>query len=314
MQNASGVGLSVGYEGKNVNASIGTTPLGFLVTNVIGNIAINGALSNNVSIKADLSRRAVTDSLLSFAGTRDAHVNETFGGVVASGGRIDLSRDNGSFGLHSYGPYHLVTGRNVAENNRMEAGGGIYMHLMRNAGSSLTAGMNLGVLRYTRNLSYYTVGQGGYFSPQRQMSMTFPLSWTDRDDHLSWDINGSLGVQSFTQNASPYFPINPARQNDAANASATALEMNLSTLPLAGMYAGSTRTGLAYNVGGLIEYKVAPRLYLGGVLSLNNARNYRQATGSVHLRYMLGGAAEFGRPTGSGATLRPFSSPYTPML
>ena len=127
-------------------------------------------------------------------------------------------------------------------------------------------------------------------------------------------INGSLGMQSFTQNASSYFPTNPALQCDATSASATAVEMDLSTLLSTGTYAGSVRIGLACNVGGLIEYRVAPRLYLGGVLSLNNARNYRQATGSVHLRYVVGGAAEFGRPTGSGATLRPFSSPYTPML
>lgn len=313
-QNASGVGLSAGYESKNVNASIGTTPLGFLVTNVVGNIAINGALSDTVSIKADLSRRAVTDSLLSFAGIKDTRTNETFGGVVASGGRVDLNRDDGTFGLYSYGSYHLLTGRNVTDNNRMEAGGGIYMHLMRNAGSSLTAGMNLGVLRYTRNLSYYTVGQGGYFSPQRQMSMAFPVSWTGREDRLSWGINGSLGVQSFTQNDAPYFPTNPARQKGAANASATARGMNLTTLAFTGAYAGSTKTGLAYNLGGLIEYQVAPQLYLGGALSLNNAQNYRQATGSVHLRYMVGGVPEFGRPAGSGATLRPFSSPYTPML
>lgn len=71
--------------------------------------------------------------------------------------------------------------------------------------------MNLGVLHYNQNLSCYTVGQGGYFSPQRQISMAFPVSWTALDDRLSWGINGSLGVQSFTQNASPYFPTKPAR-------------------------------------------------------------------------------------------------------
>ena len=71
--------------------------------------------------------------------------------------------------------------------------------------------MNLGVLHCNQNLSYYMVGQEGYFSPQRQMSMAFPVSWTALDDRQSWGINGSLDVQSFTQNASPYFPTTPAR-------------------------------------------------------------------------------------------------------
>ena len=313
-QSASGVGLSVGYEGKNVNASIGTTPLGFLVTNVVGNVAFNDALSENVTIKADLSRKAVTDSLLSFAGAKDARTGETSGGVVATGGRVDLTRDDGTYGLYGYGSYHLITGRNVASNNRAEVGGGIYTHLIREAGSSLTVGMNLDVLQYNRDLSYYTFGQGGYFSPQRYMSVALPVDWTVRSDRLSWRLNGSLGLQSFTQKDSPYFPTDATRQVQAQSASASAIGLNLTNAPFTGSYAGSTKIGMAYNLGGLMEYQLAPQLFLGGALSLNNAQNYRQATGAMYLRYMFGERTEFGRPTGGGASLRPLSSPYTPLL
>ena len=313
-QSASGVGLSVGYEGKDVNASVGSTPLGFPVTNVVGNVAFNSALSDNVTIKTDLSRKAVTDSLLSFAGAKDNRTGETSGGVVASGGRVDLTRDDGRYGLYGYGSYHLLTGRNVATNNRLEVGGGIYTHLMRDAGSSLTVGMNLGLLHYNRDLSYYTLGQGGYFSPQRYMSLALPVDWTGRNDRLSWRINGSLGVQSLTQKDSPYFPTDTTRQDKAANASTSAMALNLTSMPFTGSYAGSTKTGLAYNLGGLVEYQLAPQLFLGGALSLNNAQNYRQATAAIYLRYMFGETTEFGRPTGGGATLRPLSSPYTPLI
>lgn len=312
-QNASGVGLSVGYEGKNLNASIGTTPLGFPETNVIGNITYQGQLSENVSLKGDLSRRAVTDSLLSFAGAKDARTGERFGGVVATGGRLDLTRDDGTYGFYGYGSYHSVTGSNVESNDRAELGGGLYVHLMKSASSTLTAGMNLDLLHYDKNLSYYTFGQGGYFSPQRYMSVAFPVDWTGRDDRLSWRLNASLGVQSFTQSDSPYFPTDPSRQSAAAAAAATATALGQTSGAFTGNYAGSSKTGLAYNLAGLLEYQLAPQLYLGGLLSLNNASNFRQVTGGIYLRYMFGGSREFGR-AGAGTTLRPLSSPYTPLL
>ncbi|RZL86156.1 MAG: tetratricopeptide repeat protein [Variovorax sp.] len=311
-QNQSGVGLAVGYEGKNLNASIGTTPLGFQETNVVGNLGFSGAITDNVSIKADLSRRAVTDSLLSFAGMEDSRTGDHWGGVVATGARLDVTRDDGTYGLYGYGSGHSVTGRNVADNTRGELGGGMYVHLLSSASSKLTAGMNVDLLRYDKNLSYFTFGQGGYFSPQRYMSVAFPVDWTGRDDRLSWRVNASLGVQSFTQDASPYFPTDPVRQAAAFAAVDSATAIGLNRLPFTGFYAATSHTGLAYNLGAILEYQVAPQLYLGGSLSLNNAQNYRQFTGSAYLRYMFGNSGRLGSP--SGSTLRPASSPYTPLL
>lgn len=313
-QTASGVGLSLGYEGKNLSASIGTTPLGFPETNVIGNVSYAGQLTDNVSLKGELSRRAVTDSLLSFAGAKDARTGAKFGGVVATGGRLDLTRDNGTYGFYGYGSYHALTGINVQNNNRAELGGGIYVQLMKSATSSLTAGLNIDLLHYDKNLSYYTFGQGGYFSPQRYMSVAFPIDWTGQDDRLSWRLNASLGVQSFTQNDSPYFPTDPTRQSDAARATAVATALGVNSAPFTGAYLGSSKTGLAYNLAGLLEYQLAPQVYLGGLLSFNNAQNYRQVTGGIYLRYVFGGSSEAGRSRNGGATLRPLSSPYTPLL
>ena len=313
-QTANGVGLSVGYEGRDLNVSIGSTPLGFPKTNVIGNVTYSGQLSDNLTLKGDLSRRPVTDSLLSFAGTRDGRTGEKFGGVVATGGRLDLTRDEGTYGFYGYGSLHALTGTNVQSNNRAELGGGLYVHLMKSATSSLTAGINIDLLHYDKNLGYYTFGQGGYFSPQRYRSVAFPIDWTGRADRLSWRLNASLGIQSFTQNDSPYFPTAPARQSDAARATAAATALGVNGAPFTGSYLGSSKTGLTYSLAGVLEYQLAPQAYLGAALSLNNAQNYRQMTGGIYLRYTFGGSSEFGRPTNGGATLRPLSSPYTPVL
>lgn len=311
-QNASGLGLSVGYEGKNWNGSIGSTPLGFQQVNVVGNLGYSGQLTDTLSLKGELSRRAVTDSLLSFAGTEDTRSGLKWGGVVATGGRLDMTRDDGQLGLYGYGSAYSITGHNVEDNSRYELGGGVYVHLLKSSSSSLTAGMNVDLLGYDKDLSYFTYGQGGYFSPQSYASVAFPVDWSGRDDRLSWRLNASLGVQSFNQDGSPYFPTDPARQAAAASAVAQATNLNLNQAIFTGFYPSSSHTGLAYNFAGFLEYQVAPQLYLGGAMVFNNAQNYRQISVSAYLRYMLGNTGRFG--SGGGASLRPVSSPYTPLL
>ena len=312
-QNASGVGLAVGYEGKNLNASVGTTPLGFQETNVIGSVSYGGAVTDTLSLKGELSRRPITDSLLSFAGTKDPLTGQKWGGVVANGARLDVTRDDGTYGLYGYGSYGVLTGLNVADNNRAEVGGGLYMHILRGTGSNLTAGMNIGLMHYDKNLSYFTYGHGGYFSPQRYVSVAFPVDWSGRANRLSWRVNASLGVQSFTQNDSPYFPTDAVRQNVSYTMAGLASGLNLTGPGYNGMYAGSTETGLAYNFAGVLEYQLAPQLYLGGALGLNNAQNYRQLTGSIYLRYLFGGSSILGNASATPG-FNPLSSPYTPLL
>jgi len=311
-QNAAGVGLSVGYEGKNFGASIGTTPLGFPETNVVGNVSYAGSFGDSWNAKVDVSRRAVTDSLLSFAGAKDQRTNERWGGVVATGVRGDIGYDDGTYGVYGYAAMHGITGKNVASNSRFETGGGAYLHLVNNPGSKLTLGMNLGLMGYDKNLSYYTFGQGGYFSPQSFVSVAFPVDWSGRSDRLSWRLNASLGVQSFTQKASPYFPTDGGRARDAGGAAAYAASLGLSSVPFTGMYEKTSKTGLAYNLAAILEYQLAPKMFLGGSIGLNNAQNYRQLTGGVYLRYVFDGAGTLGVP--SGTTLRPLVSPYTPLL
>ncbi|CAN5260593.1 hypothetical protein BH10PSE18_BH10PSE18_05060 [soil metagenome] len=312
-QNASGLGLAVGVETEHLSANIGTTPLGFQESNVIGNVTYSGNLTDNLSLKADLSRKPVTDSLLSFAGTEDRRTGDKWGGIIATGGRMDMTHDDGTFGVYGYGSYHSVTGTNVQSNSRVEGGGGLYMHLLRGAGNTLTAGMNIGLMSYDKNLSYFTYGHGGYFSPQSYVSVAFPVDWQGRNNRLSWRVNASLGIQAFKQDDANYFPNDATRQANAASSAAAATALGLTTTTFTGIYPGTSHTGLAYNVAGVLEYQVAPQLYLGGTVGLNNAQNYRQLTGGIYLRYMFGEGSSFANPT-MGTTLKPVTSPYTPLL
>lgn len=282
-QSDSGVGLSVGYESGGFRADIGSTPLGFGQSDVTAGARYRTALTDDLTVAVDLSRRPVTDSLLSFAGVRDARTGDRWGGVSASGGRVDLTWDDGELGIYGYGSLHGLTGTRVRSNARAELGGGMYWHVHRTSNADLTAGLSFTGLSYQRNLRYFTVGHGGYFSPQQFVSFGIPVEWAQRNGRLSYQLKGSVGVQYFKEDAAPYFPNSPSRQVSAVQAAADALAFG--ETGATAIYPGQSRTGLGYNLGAAMEYQMHPQVFVGGHLSLNNARNYREFAGGLYVRY-----------------------------
>lgn len=218
-------------------------------------------------------------------GVRDARTGQAWGGVSATGGRVDLTWDNGDYGIYGYGSFHSLTGTNVASNTRLEGGGGLYWRLVRSPNSELTAGVNFTGISYDKNLRYFTYGHGGYFSPQQFFSASVPVSWSQRSGKLSYQIKGSLGVQRFKEDSAPYFPTNGALQSAAEQAAIDAAAFGLTSSANGAIYPGQTKTGLGYSLAAAMEYQIAPQLTLGGQLAMDNARDYRQLMGGIYLRY-----------------------------
>lgn len=267
-QSNSGVGVGVGYESGNFQADIGTTPIGFIYTDLNAGLRYRFPVGQDFSISATASRRPVTDSVLSFAGARDSRTGETWGGVSATGGRLDANLDKRTFGAYAFGSAHRVTGHQVESNTRNEAGTGIYARFLRTEDTALTVGLSLDVLSFDKNLSNFTLGHGGYYSPQQFQSLAVPVEWRQRSGQFSYQLNGSIGVQHARLDASPYFPLNAALQNT------TGLS-----------YSAQSKTSASYNFAAAFEYQLDPQLFFGGLIGLDNARDYRQFAGSVYLRY-----------------------------
>ncbi|WP_325340425.1 cellulose synthase subunit BcsC-related outer membrane protein [Xylophilus sp.] len=267
-QNTAGVGMGVGYEQGNLAVDIGTTPIGFRYTDVNGGVRYRVPVNEEFSFTMNLSRRAVNDSVLSFAGARDVRTGQEWGGVSANGARLDATYDRGSYGVYGYGSVARLLGHNVAANTRLEYGTGVYWRLVKQPDASLTAGLALSGMAFDRNLGYYTYGQGGYFSPQRFTSLGIPFDWQQRSGRLSYQLKGSLGVQHLRQDASDYFPTDATQQAAAAS-----------------VYEAQRKTGVSYGLSAALEYQLAPQWFLGSRLGVDNSRNYRQYAGSVYLRY-----------------------------
>ncbi|RIQ17496.1 cellulose synthase [Bordetella avium] len=298
-QRDSGVGLSAGYQMRGFSADIGTTPMGFEYTNVVGGLRVNGPLSANTSYNLELSRRAVTDSLVSFAGARDDRIGESWGAVTANGLKGQIGADNNDYGVYAYGGWHKLLGHNVRSNSRAEVGTGIYWNLERQENRLLTAGLNLGAIFYDNNQRYFTYGNGGYFSPQQYYALSVPVTWAQRSGRFTYKLQGSIGLQHFKEDGADYFPTSGLAQQ-AANTAA-----GLRNPGSRAVYDGQSHTGLGYSLAAAAEYQLNPRWFLGGTLGMDNATDYRQYAGGLYLRYTF---YPMTRPL--DLPVNPYQSPY----
>lgn len=297
-QKASGVGVGAAYEhtGLGLKADLGTTPLGFLYDTTVGGVSLERPLGSagNAHWKAGVSRRAVTDSVLSFAGTEDKRTGQQWGGVTANGVRGELGYDDGKVGAYGYAAAHVLKGNNVSDNNRAELGGGLYWYLSNTTDEKLTLGVSSTAFGYSENQGHYTYGHGGYFSPQTFFALSMPVTWSQRFNRFSYQLKGSVGLQFMDQDNADFFP-NDANLQAAASA----------VLGRPAVYAGRSETGLGYSLYGAGEYRMAPNFVLGGHLGLDNAQDYRQWNTGLYLRYL------FEDQAGPMALpVSPYQSPY----
>lgn len=292
-QKAEGVGLSVAIQrpADGFKADLGTTPLGFKYTTATGGISIDRPVSDtsNVRYGVSVSRRPVTDSVTSFAGTTDKRSGQSWGGVTANGGRGQLSFDDNEVGAYGYASWHQLLGNHVESNSRSELGSGVYWYLQNATDSKLTIGLSMTGISYANNQDYFTYGHGGYFSPQTFFALGIPVTWAQRTGRLTYQVKGSVGVQHFEQDSADYFP------NDKALQAASGLR-----------YEGQNKTGIGYSVAAAAEYKVASNFLLGANLGLDNAHDYQQLSGALSLRYQF---EDISGPM--SLPVSPYTSPYS---
>ncbi|MEX8493388.1 cellulose synthase subunit BcsC-related outer membrane protein [Sphaerotilus sp.] len=279
-QSATGVGVAAGLKTRTLAIDVGATPVGFAVVDVVGGLRYIDEFAQGLTLTVDASRRAVTDSLLSFAGTTDARTGRVWGGVRTTGARAQVAWEQADVSVYGYGGLHAVTGQQVADNSRFELGAGSFWQAQRLADTQVEIGMNLGYQHYRRNLSGYTWGHGGYFSPQHLLALTVPVNWMGRSGRLSWGLQGSAGLQAYREDAAPYFPTDAAAQSSLENLAAQ------QRVPSA-VYASRTDSGLVLNLGGAMEYQLTRHLDIGTRLGLERAAQYTQSSGSIYLRLSL---------------------------
>ena len=279
---ANGIGLDAAMMWRFVNADIGTSPLGFRVANVVGGLELAPKVGTNAVLRLTAERRAVDDSVLSFAGVADPVTGRTWGGVVRNRGHVQIEGSEGLLDMYAGGGYSMLTGVNTASNTEIEAGAGGSYPVFRWDDQQIRVGLDLVYFAYQKNLSAFSFGNGGYFSPQSYMAALVPVTYSGKDDNFSWSVTGSAGYQSFNERASPLFP------TDSYN------QALLNTYgPPNGYPATSTAlssTGFSGGLKGNAEYALTDNVAVGARGSLQHTGNWTETTGLFYARYMFGGA------------------------
>jgi len=276
--NASGVGLEVAYRRDGLSMDVGTTPIGFREQNMVGGIEVAPEIARNTRLRLTAERRAMTDSVLSWSGAVDPVTGQTWGGVVRTGGRGQIEYSEGPFSLYAGGGYYTIDGRQVANNNRIEAGAGVSYAVWRRPEDELTVGADLAYFAYNRNLRHFTFGQGGYFSPQSFAALNFPVDYRARQGALSWRLGATAGLANWRESSTPYYPTSSALQGQLE--SRAAQDPTRET-----QFAGRSTTSFGGQLRGDIEYRIRPNIGIGGQVRYDAAPDWNEARALFFARY-----------------------------
>ncbi|MGH8380106.1 cellulose synthase complex outer membrane protein BcsC [Pseudomonas sp.] len=278
-ETADGITLAAGWQGDGVSADIGTSPMGFEVQNLLGGVTFDGK-THGIGWSLTGSRRPMNNSLLSYAGAKDPRTGISWGGVTATGFTLGLSHDRGlDDGVWASLGYHWLQGKNVEDNKRWRVMGGYYYRLINRVDEELRIGATAMAWHYDRNLSGYTLGQGGYYSPQRYLSFGVPVSYAWRNANWSVYLEGSVGYSWARSDAERAFPVSSVN-DDILNQYGPLQSSNIDELR-----GGDDNKGLGYLAQALVERRLDDHWVLGGGFTLQRSEDYSPNRALLYLRY-----------------------------
>ncbi|SEI71075.1 cellulose synthase subunit BcsC-related outer membrane protein [Paraburkholderia diazotrophica] len=277
-QRATGVALGTGYVSDAWRVDIGTTPLGFPVHYLVGGIRYRFD-AGPASFSASVSRRPQTGSVLAYAGMHDPVTGAVWGGVRRDGIDLHSAVDVGRVSVFADLGVAELTGRNVASNQEVTLRTGFITPVWQRATMRVNTGLIGNAWHYTDNLRFYSYGQGGYYSPQRYLSLGVPLEWEGRHDALTWDITATVGLSNAYEKDSPYYP-NGLPSFYGPGFPPLASGSNL-------VYGGSSTQGVSfsYGISAIAQYRVNAHLVAGVRVEIDHAHDYAPSAGMVYVRY-----------------------------
>ena len=275
-QFSSGVGGELQLSTTNFAVAAGYTPYEFLVSNITARAQWR-PLGGHFTFFGD--RDSVKETQLSYAGLRDpgsitpVFAGNIWGGVVSSGGGVRLDVGSAKAGLYVSADGADLSGFHVLENRRYEGIMGAYFQVKTWPGyGSLNIGGSFFGMHFDHNERGLTYGQGGYFSPNVFFLAGVPVSFNGYyKTNFHYVIGGSVGVQSFQEDAAPYYPLDLALETGSGNAQ----------VPV------NSNTGLNYEFNTEESYRVADHWYVGSFLFANNTNNYNTVSGGFFVRYLF---------------------------
>ncbi len=277
-----GVELMARYTQRELQLEVGTSPLGLRTVSWLGALSWTHRW-NSLRLTARLASEAVKDSRLSYAGARDPASGEVWGGVVRRGGALGVAYDIAPATLRLSAGHDWLSGTQVAGNRAVHLGMGVDWRLRPGeAIRPAAAGLNVYALGYQWNLGHFTLGHGGYFSPQEMLHAGFALRWEMGGRPLRAEATIEPGVDWYREDTAPYFPLDPSRQS--ARESAT----SAGGTPLEAFHVGRSRLGPTVSARGSASYAITRGLEAVLRVDWTHAPAFDEVTSTLLVRLDVG--------------------------
>ncbi|MFA7343300.1 MAG: cellulose synthase subunit BcsC-related outer membrane protein [Terrimicrobiaceae bacterium] len=218
-------------------------------------------------VKAELYSKAVKESILSYVGMTDPYSGKDWGGVTESGGQLSLFRSIApKWTIFLNGSYGYLDGTNVKTNTHLSGTAALAYEFEAKNFEYITVGVAASYETYDNNQNHFTYGNGGYFSPE-YLAQALLQGQFLTSEGKKWIAAGTLGlgVQSNTQAASPYFPLDPDGRNYSSQDSSTVI-------------------GLIAAQG---AYMISPNWLIGGQLGYAVTADYNEGSIGLYVRYFF---------------------------
>ncbi len=271
-----GLALGLAWHHNDWVVDVGTTPLGFAVSRWTGGVRYAPTLGG-LDVSVEAFRRAVTSSLLSYAGRTDPATGRIWGAIMESGvsGRIGHYEENSSLSIAINAS--RMQGTEVAPNSHYSLRLSADRVVATLSHSVLSLGVALGYQAYQRNLLGYTFGDGGYFSPQSYSAIALPIEWTRRFEPSALRLRIAPTLTHRHDSDAPWYPTDAM-----ASAAVSAAGGDPRVL-------GGTVNGLSVSLSLIYERRVKRGL-LGVSFEHDRSDYYRPV--SLMLYFRPGGASD----------------------
>ncbi len=247
--------------------ALGISPVGgALSPTVVGSIGLR-KVDDWGNWQAALYRESVRDSLLSYTGLRDPYSGETWGRVSENGGRFSLyTQLENQWSFYGAASAGIRTGSKVPSNAHVTLSAAVNKAIKLEMFEFFVIGPSLSMEFYDKNLSGFTFGHGGYFSPSHLIQgMISARFLTHQGRNYLARGSAGFGIQNNRQESVPWFPNQPGSR----------------------WISGETTTGAALLVDLEGLYQLSDQWLVGASLGLNIAPNYNDFSLRVSLRYFF---------------------------
>ncbi|HYR05401.1 MAG TPA: cellulose synthase subunit BcsC-related outer membrane protein, partial [Gallionella sp.] len=248
-------------------AEIGLTPTGGEIAARPVGYLLHQRNIDTGSYLARLYNEPVRESILSYTGLRDPHSGAKWGRVTRAGAKLSTQqRLDGEWSASGSISREYLNGSGVESNSRAGFDADIGKNMGLTGFEHAVVGFSVGFERYRKNLSQFTLGHGGYFSPQHFWHYGPSFGFMTQENR-QFIIKGRLAVGGVykREDTTQRFPFAPDGN----------------------FYAASNGSGRSHNAEMSGVWRLNDHMQLGGMISKRYAPQYNDISAIVFLRILL---------------------------